>query len=86
MNIALAKDVEAFIEEQVQSGASPSASALVNDVLRAVSIQRRPPFATTRELEEWLLAAAESPTTPLTSQDFAAIRARVRARAVDPAA
>lgn len=86
MKIALARDVEAFIEEQVQSGASPSASALVNDVLRAVSLQRRPPFAATRELEAWLLAAAESPVTPLTREDFTGIRERVRARAGGPAA
>lgn len=86
MDIPLAKDVETFIAEQVQSGACPSASALVNDVLRALSVQRRPPFAATDELEAWLLEAADSPTTPLTSADFDGIRARARTRVGDPAA
>jgi hypothetical protein len=38
------------------------------------------PFDNTRELENWLLEAADNPTTPLTHADFDAIRERVRSR------
>ena len=80
MTIALTKDVEDFVEEQVRAGVCPDASTLVNDVLRSLSEHRQQPFATTPELEAWLLEAADSPTTPLIPADFEAIRSRVRAR------
>lgn len=84
MTIALTKDVEAFVEEQVRAGVCPDASTLVNDVLRSLSEHQRQPFATTPELEAWLLEAADSPTTPLIPADFDAIRSRVRARLDGP--
>ena len=80
MTIALTKDVEAFVEEQVRAGVCPDASTLVNDVLRSLSEHQQQPFATTPELEAWLLEAADSPATPLVPADFDAIRSRVRAR------
>jgi Arc/MetJ-type ribon-helix-helix transcriptional regulator len=80
MTIALAQDVEAFLEEQVRAGVCPDASTLVNDVLRSLSEHQHQPFAATPELEAWLLEAAESPATPLVTADFDAIRQRVRAR------
>lgn len=80
MTIALTKDVEAFVEEQVRAGVSPDAATLVNDVLRSLSEHRQPPFAATPELEAWLLEAADSSSAPLTTADFDAIRRRVRAR------
>ena len=86
MTIALTKDVEAFVEEQVRAGVCPDASTLVNDVLRSLSEHRQQPFATTPELEAWLLEAADSPTTPLIPADFDAIRSRVRVRLDGPAA
>jgi hypothetical protein len=43
-------------------------------------------LAATPELEAWLLAAADSPATPLIPADFDAIRQRVRARLNGPAA
>ena len=49
----------------------------------AGSFPPRPPqkhFTVTPELEAWLLEAEDKPTTPLTSNDFAAIRERVRAK------
>lgn len=85
MTIALSKDVEAFVEEQVRAGVSPDASTLVNDVLRSLSEHRQPPFTLTPELEAWLLEAADAPTTPLTKADFDGIRQRVRARLNGPA-
>ena len=78
MNIALARDVESFLLEQVRSGACTDASELVNDVLRSVRGQQQIPFEITPELEAWLLEAAEKPASPLTRDDFTSIRERVR--------
>jgi Arc/MetJ-type ribon-helix-helix transcriptional regulator len=80
MTIALAKDVEAFLQEQVRAGACTDPAALVNDVLRSLSQQQQKPFKVTPQLEAWLLEAADKPATALTDEDFAAIRKRVRAR------
>ena len=80
MTIALTKEVEAFVEEQVRAGVSPDAATLVNDVLRSLSEHQQRPFTTTPELEAWLLEAADSPATPLVGADFDAIRRRVRTR------
>lgn len=80
MIITLAEDVEDYLREQVQDGACADASALVNDLLRSVRDQQARPFTPTKELEQWLLEAADSPVTPLTKADFDAIRARVLAR------
>ena len=86
MTIALTKDVEAFVEEQVRAGVCKDASTLVNDVLHSLSEHQQRPFATTPELEAWLLDAADSPATPLIPDDFDAIRQRVRTRLAGPAA
>jgi putative addiction module CopG family antidote len=80
VTIALAKDVEDFLEKQVRSGVCGDASELVNDVLRSVRDQQQKPFEVTPELEASLLEAADKPTTPLNSGDFDGIRERVRAR------
>jgi putative addiction module CopG family antidote len=79
VKIALGKDVEEFLTEQVKAGACTNPSELVNDVLRSVKQQQTRSFKSTPELERWLLEAADSPTTPLTAADFANIRRRVRA-------
>ena len=79
MQIALAKDVEAFLLGQVRSGVCADASELVNDVLRCIRDQQQKPFEVTPELEAWLLEAADRPVTPLTRDDFTSIRERVRA-------
>lgn len=86
MTIALAKDVEEFLQEQVRTVACADASELANDVLRSVREQQRKPFEVTPELEAWLLEAADQPTNPLTRADFDAIRERVRARTKTSAA
>jgi Arc/MetJ-type ribon-helix-helix transcriptional regulator len=85
MTIALAKDVEEFLQEQVRAGVSADASELVNSVIRSVRDQQQKPFKVTPELEAWLLESADRPTSPLTGADFDTIRARARAR-VKPAA
>jgi Arc/MetJ-type ribon-helix-helix transcriptional regulator len=86
MPIALAEDVEDFLQEQVRAGVCADASELANDVLRSVREQQRKPFEVTPELEAWLLEAADNPTTPLRGADFDGIRERVRARAQASAA
>lgn len=80
MTIALAKDVEAFVQDQVRAGVSPDANELVNDVLRALREQQKMPFAITSELEAWLLEAADKPVSPLTATNFNRIRERVETR------
>lgn len=80
MTVALAKDVEDFLEKQVRAGVCTNASELVNDALRSLREQQQKPFEVTPELETWLLKAAGEPATPLTRADFNAIRERVRAR------
>ena len=80
MTIALAKDVEDFLAEQVRSGHCNNASELVNDVLRSLRDQQNAPFEVSPELEKWLLEAADSATSPLTLEDFNSIRERVRNR------
>lgn len=86
MTIALDRDVENFVQDQVRSGTCADASELVNDVLRALREQQQKSFEVTPELEAWLLEAADQPTTPLTKADFDAIRERVRVRTKSPAA
>ena len=86
MTIALDRDVENFVQDQVRSGICADASELINAVLRALREQQKKSFEFTSELETWLLEAADQPTTPLTKADFDAIRERVRARTKSPAA
>jgi Arc/MetJ-type ribon-helix-helix transcriptional regulator len=86
MTISLTKDVEIFVEQQVRAGMGPDANTLVNDLLRSISEHQQQPFATTPELEAWLLESADGPTSALVPGDFEAIRHRVRARLDGPAA
>ena len=86
MTVALARDVEDYLQDQVRSGVCADASELVNDVIRSLREQQRKLFEITPELEAWLLEAADKPVTPLTKSDFNAIRGRVRARLKNPAA
>jgi Arc/MetJ-type ribon-helix-helix transcriptional regulator len=76
MTIALAKDVEDFLREQVRAGVAADPSELANDVLRCVRDQQQKPFKITPQLEAWLLDAAGQPATPLTKADFDGIRQR----------
>ena len=80
MTVALAKDVEDFLADQVRAGVCADASELVNDLLRSLRQQQARSFEITPELEAWLLEAADQPVTPLTRHDFTALRERVRTR------
>jgi len=80
MTVALAKDVEEFLQDQVRTGVCADASELVNDVIRSLREQQQVPLDITPELETWLLEAADQPATPLTRGDFDGIRQRVRSR------
>jgi Arc/MetJ-type ribon-helix-helix transcriptional regulator len=80
MTIALAKDVEEFLREQVRAGVAADPSELANDVLRCVREQQRRPLEITPQLENWLLEAADKPATPLTKADFDGIRQRAHKR------
>jgi hypothetical protein len=78
MTIAVAKDVEEFLQEQVRAGVAGDPSELANDVLRCVRDQQRRPFEITPQLEAWLLESADQPATPLTKADFDGIRQRAQ--------
>ena len=80
MTISLAKDVEEFLAQQVQTGACADPTELVNDVLRSVRDQQERSFEVTPALEAWLLASADKPATVLEKADFEGIRERVRQR------
>lgn len=80
MTVALAKDVEAFLEEQVRSGVCSDPSELVNDLLRSVREQQRSSLLVTPKLENWLLEAADKPASLLLKEDFDSVRERVRTR------
>ncbi len=84
MTVDLAKDVEDFLREQVQTGVCADASELVNDLLRSVRAQQAKPFEATGPLEAWLLESADKPVATLVGQDFAEIRKRVRERSQAP--
>jgi hypothetical protein len=86
MTVALAKDVEDFLQEQVRAGACDDAGGLANELLRSIKDQQHRPFTITPELEAWLLEAADKPATPLTDADFRGIRERVDARIQSSAA
>ena len=76
----LAEEVEAFVAEQVRAGASPSAADLVNDALRAWSLQGQKPCEMNGELEAGWRESADEPPAPLGREHFAANREQVRAR------
>ncbi len=80
MTIALAKDVEDFLQKQIREGHCTEPSELVNDLIRSIREQQVAPLDISPELEGWLLEAADGPTTPLTPADFEGIRERVRSR------
>jgi len=80
MTIALAQDVESFLQAQVKNGACVNPSDLVNDVLRAIRDQQHKPFDITPELEAWLLESSDQPVAPLTREDFDRVRKKLRDR------
>ncbi len=59
MTIALAKDVEEYLQEQVRAGVARDPGELANDVLRCLRDQQRRPFEITPQLEAWLLESAD---------------------------
>ena len=80
MTVALAIDVEVYLQNEVRSGVCTDASELINDLVRSLREQQQKAFDITPELEAWLLEAADKTTIPLAKSDFAAIRERVRAK------
>ena len=84
MTLALARDVEDFLQNQVRHGVCTDPSELVNDIIRSIRGQQQKPFEVTPDLEAWLLEAADKPATPLTRNDFDSIRERVRVHKQSP--
>ena len=83
MNITLDQDVEEFLKHQVRAGVCAAPGEFVNTLVRSVREQQQKSFEADPELEAWLLKAADQPSTPLTRDDFAALRERVKSRHPD---
>lgn len=81
MTIQLANDVEDYLRERLAAGPAANLDELANDLLRTICELQRQPIAINKELEDWLLLAADEPTTPLIAQDFEKLREKLRRRA-----
>jgi putative addiction module CopG family antidote len=75
MNVSLTKELEQFVEEKVRSGLYNNASEVIRDGLRRL-IQEEQRMREPEWLERELLKAAGQPATPLTQQNWKAIRKR----------
>jgi antitoxin ParD1/3/4 len=76
MNVALPEAMKQFVQEQVKSGGYSSVSEYVRDLLRADQKEK-----VRQALETQILQGLESgESTPITSADWAEIRAEVRKR------
>jgi hypothetical protein len=78
MRIALAKDVEEFLREQVSAGLAADPGELANHILRCFCTQQRKPFRTAPQLDARLKLAADKPTTPFGKRDVDGVRRRER--------
>lgn len=81
MTIQLANDVEDYLRERLAAGPAANLDELANDLLRTICELQRQPVAIGKELEDWLLQAADEPTTPLTAEDFENLREKIASRA-----
>lgn len=83
MKVTPDQDVEEFLRNQVRAGVCAAPEEFVNTLVRSVREQQMKTFEVDPELEAWLLKAADQPSTPLSLDDFAALRERVKARHPD---
>lgn len=75
MNISLPDTLRSFVEEQVRGGGYSTASEYLRELIRQA--QRR---QERQDLEARLLAGLQSPTSEMTSDDWAALRNRILER------
>ena len=76
MNIALPAPLKQFVQEQVQRGGYGSVSEYIRDLIRSDQREKA-----RQALEAEILKGLESGNpTPMTPEDWAEIRAEVRAR------
>lgn len=80
MNIDLTKDLEEFVESQVRTGGYADAGEVLRDALRHLRDGGSSLDNDSSTLEALLLEARKGPYTALTSDDFEAVRHRLRAR------
>lgn len=73
MQITLSKELEEFVMYQLRSGAYADANQLVQEALENLREAMPDPA-----LEQMLLEAHESSATPLTAEDFEAVRRLLR--------
>ena len=86
MKVELTKDLEAYVESQVRTGGYADAGEVLRDALRHLRDGRSWLDNDSPALEALLLEARNGAYTPLTSDDFEAVRRRLRSRsAAEPA-
>jgi putative addiction module CopG family antidote len=86
MKVELTKDLEAYVESQVRTGGYADAGEVLRDALRHLRDARSWLDNDSPALEALLLQARNGAYTPLTSDDFEAVRRRLRSRsAAEPA-
>ena len=78
MRIALAKDVEEFLLEQVSAGLAADPGELANHILRCFCDQQRKPFRATPPLGTRLKQAADKTIAQLGKRDVDGVRKRER--------
>lgn len=79
MNIALPENMKQYVQRQVAQGDYSSASEYIRDLIRADEKEKA-----RAALEEEILKGLRSgDSTPMTDQDWRAIRAEVRKRHAD---
>ncbi len=74
MNIALPPELEALITDQVLSGQFDSPEAVVRAGLQLLATRHHERQAALDELESKLLDGLHSPSSPMTAEDWVAIR------------
>jgi len=75
MNISLPDTLRSFVEEQVRGGGYSTASEYLRELIREA--QRR---QERQDLEARLLSGLQSPTSEMTSDDWATLRGRILER------
>ena len=78
MRIALAKDVEEFLREQVSAGLAADPGELANHILRCFCDQQRKPFRAAPQVEARLRQAADKTIAQFGKKDLDGVRKRER--------
>ena len=79
MTVTIPKDLEGFIEQKIQAGQFPDASAVVSEAVRQFSEQRCDWNEDSAELKAFLLESVQSGHRPLRLEELEEMERRVLA-------